>query len=44
VETIVPVDLGVRGDYHVEVMGEGLVEGDQIRLYVEDAGAFIERW
>ena len=44
VETAIPVDLGVRGDYNVEVSGEGLLEGDTIRVYVEDAGAFIERW
>ncbi len=44
VETVIPVELGVRGDYNVEVSGEGLQEGDLIRIYVEDAGAFIERW
>lgn len=43
-ETVIPVELGVRGDYNVEVTGEGLQEGDVIRVYVEDAGAFIERW
>lgn len=44
VEVAVPVELGVRGDYNVEVMGEDLNEGDLVRVYVEDAGAFIERW
>jgi HlyD family secretion protein len=44
VETIIPVELGVRGDYNVEVSGQGLQEGDTVRVYVEDAGAFIERW
>jgi HlyD family secretion protein len=44
VETVIPVELGVRGDYKVEVSGEGLQEGDTVRVYVEDAGAFIERW
>lgn len=44
VETIIPVELGVRGDYNVEVSGQGLLDGDTVRVYVEDAGAFIERW
>ncbi|BES64101.1 hypothetical protein SANA_05400 [Gottschalkiaceae bacterium SANA] len=44
IETIIPVELGVRGDYKVEVSGQGLEDGDTIRVYVEDAGAFIERW
>ena len=44
VEVVIPVELGVRGDYNVEVIGQDLNEGDLVRVYVEDAGAFIERW
>lgn len=43
-EIMIPVELGVRGDYKVEVTGQGLQDGDTVRVYVEGAGAFIERW